>query len=142
MSGIEGSTERPTSRSERLRSEYALAVSRYLALRASVPEALMYEEKPATTPEARAVAALDLERDGVHGVAEAFAQQNKEGAERAARMIEQMLDAKLTLLRLYCDAHRESEELAALIREEHPFVQAMLDSANDESYGVARQEVA
>jgi len=122
----EGIETLPTAESHeaRMAREYAEAVARYKELHSSVGEAenLMHKERPAETYEEELMARLALERGGLDGQAEAYAQKGEAYAERATRMLEQLKAAEEKILGLYFDARVHSQELADLIEKEHPWV--------------------
>jgi len=139
---LEGGPATQETREERLAREYHEAVLRYEALKESAPEAqdILFQDRPAETPEEHAVASLTLQKEACEGEAEASAERGEMHAERAMRMLEQLKDAEVTILGLYCDAKNDSEEFAALIRAEHPWVETLLDTANNDSF--EQEEVA
>jgi flagellar motor switch protein FliG len=123
MKGMESlpMQEASETRAER---EYAEAVSRYRELHAVVGETenLIHNERPAETYEEELIARLNLEREGLLGQAEAYAQKGEASAERSMRMLEQLKSAEQQILSLYFDARADSQELADLIEKEHPWV--------------------
>ena len=134
--GIESSYGHEASRSERLEHEYHAAMIRYDELRCAVSEAeLLWHERVAANDGERAMARLTLEQDGLRGEAEASAQRGEPSTERAFRMLEQLVDAETRVLGLYLDALQESPELAARIKDRHPWVvERLRDAANDAAY--------
>jgi hypothetical protein len=121
--GLESLPVQETSET-RAEREYTEAVSRYRELHAAVGEAenLVHNEKPAETYEEELIARLNLEREGLLGQAEAYAQKGEARAERSMRMLEQLKSAEQQILGLYFDARLHSQKLSDLIEKEHPWV--------------------
>ena len=126
MSSFEGgfTPETQEAQESHIEREYAEAASRYQELHTSVAEAdnLMHKERPAETYEEEVIARLELERQGLLGEAEAFAQKGEARAERAMRMLEQLKASEEQILVLYFDSRLHSQELADVIEKEHPWV--------------------
>ncbi len=123
----------PENTSEGKSEQIHRVVERFRVLEAAEPEAaeLLLHGRPVTSDAEREVAACKLMKDSCAGEAEACGQRGEPYAERAARMLEQMLDAERIIVGLGRDAERDSDELAALIQGRHP---ALFESANDSSF--------
>ena len=131
--------ESEKTRSEKIKEEYARALIRYFELKGAVNEQqeIVQGQKP-RTPEERMYADLSTLGDALIGQQEVYGQQNNMYAERATVMLEQLNTAKMTILGLYFDARQESDELARHILSEHPWIEAMLAAANDDTYEVEK----
>jgi hypothetical protein len=141
---FEGVSQTVESREQELARAYHDVVLRYEALKDASPEAheLMFRDRVAETDDERAVATLTLQEEALANEAEALAQKSVDKTltsseqrslavqERSMRMLEQVTHAELAILGVYCDALRDSGELAAVIREDHPWVEKLVHAAN------------
>jgi len=132
--GIESAPAGAEYHEETRAREYREVASRYQALKKAVPEAqeIVFRGKVAANDEERIVGAVAMEREAYEGEAEAYAQKGERHAERAMRMLEQLKVAEEQILGLYCDALHDSNELAELIRSEHPWVAERFKAVEDE----------
>ncbi len=135
-----GTEPTPEAHHERLAEQYRTAIHRYEELRQALPEteAILYRGLPPANDDERHVATAQLQQEALEGVCEEYAQKGEYYAERAMRMLEQLKAAETTIRCLYFDAKRESNDLAELIRTEHPWVEYEAGAANDDTYEIEK----
>lgn len=129
----------PESEADRKKVQCIEAITAYRSLAEATAEALEQDPRliiggesyPAKTPEELKMAALQLEKEALLGEAEKFAAQGKSEAERAARMLAELVGSSEQILGLYLDAIEFSPALAGVIAESHPWVKNFDNQTND-----------
>jgi len=111
------------------KQSYAEASQEIKKLLEVVPEAeeILFRERPAKTPEEEVIGKYEILIESLEGLKERFAQQGDMHKERAVGMYVQKTRAEKTLVELYFDARAESEEFAAAIAEDAPFLHDLLE---------------
>ncbi|HCC04808.1 TPA: hypothetical protein DEP58_00700 [Patescibacteria group bacterium] len=111
------------------KQSYAEASEAIKKLIEVIPEAeeILFRERPAKTPEEEVIGKYEILLESLKGLKESFAQQGNRHKEQAVGMYVQKTEAEKTIVELYLDARAVSEEFAAAIAENAPFLQVILE---------------